>query len=64
MLKHRKDYADHHRTTEQERDSIEHEVSFQAYPLKPLSETVYDHYQFFFLIIRSLSLDVNGIIGK
>lgn len=27
MLKHRKDYADHHRTTEQERDSIEHEVS-------------------------------------
>ncbi|KAK4583185.1 hypothetical protein RGQ29_026110 [Quercus rubra] len=27
MLKHRKDYVDHHRTTEQERDSIEHEVS-------------------------------------
>ncbi|PON82945.1 SNARE-complex protein Syntaxin-18, N-terminal [Trema orientale] len=27
MLKHRKDYVDLHRTTEQERDSIEHEVS-------------------------------------
>ena len=26
MLKHRKDYVDLHRTTEQERDSIEHEV--------------------------------------
>ncbi|KAI9127703.1 hypothetical protein K1719_000696 [Acacia pycnantha] len=27
LLKHRKDYTDLHRTTEQERDSIEHEVS-------------------------------------
>lgn len=27
MLKHRKDYVDLHRTTEQERDSIEHEVT-------------------------------------
>ncbi|KAI4317368.1 hypothetical protein L6164_025241 [Bauhinia variegata] len=27
LLKHRKDYTDMHRTTEQERDSIEHEVS-------------------------------------
>nr|DAD24459.1 TPA_asm: hypothetical protein HUJ06_025923 [Nelumbo nucifera] len=27
ILKHRKDYVDPHRTTEQERDSIEHEVS-------------------------------------
>lgn len=27
MLKHRKDYVDLHRTTEQERDSIEQEVS-------------------------------------
>ncbi|KAJ4713514.1 syntaxin-81 [Melia azedarach] len=27
MLKHRKDYVDMHRTTEQERDSIEHEVT-------------------------------------
>ena len=27
MLKHRKDYMDLYRTTEQERDSIEHEVS-------------------------------------
>ncbi|XP_062114714.1 syntaxin-81-like, partial [Humulus lupulus] len=26
MLKHHKDYVDLHRTTEQERDSIEHEV--------------------------------------
>lgn len=29
MLKHRKDYVDLHRTTEQERDSIEQEVSYQ-----------------------------------
>ena len=28
MLKHRKDYVDLHRTTEQERDSIEQEVSY------------------------------------
>lgn len=48
MLKHRKDYADLHRTTEQERDSIEHEVSFQAYPLKPLSEIVRSLSIFFF----------------
>ncbi|KAG4127785.1 hypothetical protein ERO13_D10G242400v2 [Gossypium hirsutum] len=27
LLKHRKDYVDRHRTTEQERDSIEHEVT-------------------------------------
>lgn len=27
MKKHHKDYVDPHRTTEQERDSIEHEVS-------------------------------------
>lgn len=27
IVKHRKDYVDLHRTTEQERDSIEHEVS-------------------------------------
>lgn len=27
LLKHRKDYTDLHRTTEKERDSIEHEVS-------------------------------------
>jgi syntaxin 18 len=27
MLKHRKDYVDLHRTTEQEKDSIEQEVS-------------------------------------
>ncbi|KAL5982843.1 Syntaxin-81 [Asimina triloba] len=27
IIKHRKDYVDLHRTTEQERDSIEHEVS-------------------------------------
>ena len=39
MLKHRKDYVDLHRTTEQERDSIEHEVSYQTYPQKPLAKT-------------------------
>lgn len=27
IVKHRKDYVDLHRTTEQERDNIEHEVS-------------------------------------
>ena len=27
-MKHKKDYLDQHRITEQERDSIEHEVSF------------------------------------
>lgn len=31
MLKHRKDYVDLHRTTEQERDSIEHEVSYGVF---------------------------------
>lgn len=40
MLKHRKDYVDLHRTTEQERDSIEHEVSRQTYPQKPFYETL------------------------
>lgn len=39
MLKHRKDYVDLHRTTEQERDSIEHEVSSQTYSQKPLFKT-------------------------
>ena len=29
LMKHRKDYIDPHRTTEQERDSIEHEVRFE-----------------------------------
>ncbi|XP_044480176.1 syntaxin-81-like isoform X1 [Mangifera indica] len=31
MLKHQKDYVDLHRTTEQERDSIEHEVSYGVF---------------------------------
>ena len=39
MLKHRKDYVDLHRTTEQERDSIEHEVSYQTYSQKHLAKT-------------------------
>lgn len=30
MSKHRKDYVDLHRTTEQERDSIEHEVTLHV----------------------------------
>jgi hypothetical protein len=40
MLKHRKDYVDLHRTTEQERDSIENEVSRQTYPQNPFYETL------------------------
>lgn len=31
LVKHKKDYVDLHRTTEQERDSIEHEVSTSEY---------------------------------
>ena len=31
IVKHRKDYVDHHRTTEHERDSIEQEVSSETY---------------------------------
>jgi syntaxin 18 len=29
-VKHRRDYVDLHRTTEQERDTIEHEVSYMS----------------------------------
>ncbi|KAF3650530.1 Syntaxin-81 [Capsicum annuum] len=35
LMKHKKDYVDLHRTTEQERDSIEHEVSLRAPRLIP-----------------------------
>ena len=34
LTKHKKDYVDLHRTTEQERDSIEHEVSPETYSLQ------------------------------
>ncbi|KAF7822218.1 syntaxin-81 [Senna tora] len=40
LLKHRKDYTDLHRTTEQERDSIEQEVSCVNQPEKLVSELI------------------------
>lgn len=61
-MKHKKDYVDLHRTTEQERDSIEHEVkiSISFFPLFIIKEVSFHIYLDVLKLFLDLCCDSRG----